>query len=138
MKKKYHNKKTSLIIALIYLGFIYFSTLLIPIKSIECSKINKSCLIYSKSVLLRTPKLVNKFDFSEIDYHKIKTNYHNKRLIGYYHSYEINIYLKSGQIIKIDNESRSYERAEKIYNEMINNDNFILKGSYWKSFLNNY
>lgn len=71
----------------------------------------------------------------------MKEKWYNKKLsIKYIYTIVaiIFIYLKTGEIIHIENETRSYERAQEIYDSMINNDNFSLKGNYWRSLFDNY
>lgn len=90
-------------------------------------------------LILRHPKLVNQFNISDIDRYEIKDKHNSGGRGGIrYTSYFINIYLKTGEIIHIENETRSYERAQEIYDSMINNDNFSLKGNYWRSLFDNY
>ena len=137
MKEKWYNKKISPKYCLIFIIILFIGTLLLPLQDIECSKIDNTCSIYSRSVILRRPKLVSQFNISDIIHYKIKDYYHGGRG-HHYTSYGINIYLNSGEIIHIENETRSYERAQEIYNNMINSNNFILKGNYWHSLLNNY
>ena len=52
--------------------------------------------------------------------------------------YYIHIYMKSGEIIFIDNGFDTKERAQEIYNNMISNDNFSLKENFWNSLCNSY
>ncbi len=139
MKEKWYNKKLPIKYVFVILAVIFIGTLLMPLYDIECSKINNTCSIYSRSVILRRPKLVSQFNISDIEHYKIKDYYHGGGRGGRsYTSYGINIYLKTGEIIHIENETRSYERAQEIYNNMINSNNFILKGNYWHSIFNNY
>lgn len=109
----------------------------LPLRDIECSKIRGTCSIYSRSWLLRNSKLIKMFKISDIERYEIRKNCNKTRNSGCNASYGIYIYTKSGEIIHIDHETSSYERAQEIYNNMINND-FTLKGNYWNSILNNY
>ena len=138
MKEKWYNKKLPMKYGAIILVIMFIGTLFLPLQNIECSRANGTCSVYSRSVILRQPKLVNQFNISDIERYKIKDNYHGGGRGGHhYTSYGINIYLKSGELVHIENETRSYERAQEIYNNMINND-FTLKGNYWNSLLHNY
>ncbi len=136
MKDKWYNKKLPIKVCFVILAVMFIGTLLLPLQDIECSKINNTCSIYSRNVILRQPKLVNQFNISDIEYYKIKDTLHGGRG-SHYTSYGINVYLNSGEIVHIENETRSYERAQAIYNSMINND-FTLKSNYWNSLFNNY
>lgn len=139
MKEKWYNKKLSIKYIYTIVAIIFIGTLFIPLQSIQCSKTDNVCFIYSKNVILRHPKLVNQFNISDIDRYEIKDKHNSGGRGGIrYTSYFINIYLKTGEIIHIENETRSYERAQEIYDSMINNDNFSLKGNYWCSLFDNY
>lgn len=138
MKEKWYNKRLPKKYVFAIAAIIFIGTLFLPIQDIECSKVSNTCSIYSRNVILRQPKLINQFNISDIKHYKIEEYHHGGGRGGsYYSSYSINIYLKSGEIVYIENKTRSYERALEIYNSMINN-NFILKGNYRNTLFNNY
>ena len=139
MKDKWYNKELQIKYVFVILAVIFIGTLFLPVQDIECSKINNTCSIYSRSVIFRQPKLVNQFNISDIERYEIKDIRHGGGGRGghSYTSYSIDIYLNSGKVVYIENETQSYQRAQEIYNSMINGD-FTLKGNYWNSILNNY
>ena len=112
-----------------------------PIYSIECS--NNNCSLYSRSVILRNPKFINWFKISDIERYEINKVMSNSTRGGIpfcndMKKYYIHIYLKSGEIILIDNGFENQKRAQKIYNDMVSNNNFSLKGNFWNSLCNSY
>ena len=133
-KEKWYNKKLPPEYSLSIVLIMFIITLFMPLKTIECSKDQNICTIYSRNVIFRKPKLVNQFNISDIKYYDIKS-----RHIRYQGEvYSLNIHLYSGETIYLDNKVRSYERAEEIYKNIINSENYVLNGNYWKTLKNNY
>ena len=121
----------------ITLGITFIILLFMPSQDIECSKAKNSCSIYTRTILSLNPTLTKQFRISDIDGFRIGSHRHRSRYSRYY-SYSVNIYLKSGEKISLENETRSYERAQEICNHIANDDNYILKGNFWKSFRDDY
>ena len=141
MKDKWYNKEVSSQTALIILVITIIVFCFIPIYSIECS--NRNCQLYSRSVILRNPKFINWFKISDIERYEINKAISNSTRGGIpfcndMQTYYIHIYMKSGEIIFIDNGFYTKKRAQEIYNNMISNDNFSLKGNFWNSLCNSY
>ena len=141
MKDKWYNKEISSEIALIILVIIIIAFCFIPIYSIECS--NNNCSLYSRSVILRNPKFINWFKISDIERYEINKVMSNSTRRGIpfcndMQTYYIHIYLKSGEIIFIDNGFNTLKRAQEVYNDMVSNSSFSLKGNFWNSLFDSY
>ncbi len=140
MQQKWYNKEISNKFALIILIIVIIAFCFLPIHSIECS--NNNCTIYSKSVFFRNPKFINWFKTSDIEHYEIRENIHNSDRGGIPFcnkmvTYSIELHMKSGEFILI-NDFHSQQRAQEIYNNMVSNDNFSLKGNFWNSLCNSY
>lgn len=129
------NQKIPLKYSIIILFIMLIFTLFMPIETIECSKSNDSCHIYTRKVFGRNQKLKTSFKISDITDYKI-FSYSGGRS-GKTH-YNLRIFLKDGRVIDIDNGTSSYERAEEILYDMRIQQNFKLKGSYFKTLSNGY
>ena len=77
MKEKWYNKKLSIKYIYTIVAIIFIGTLFIPLQSIQCSKTDNVCFIYSRNVILRHPKLVNQFNISDIDRYEIKDKHNS-------------------------------------------------------------
>ena len=73
MREKWYNKKLPIKYVFILLAIMFIGTLFLPLQDIECSKSQDTCSIYSRNVIMRSPKLINNFSISDIEYYKIKT-----------------------------------------------------------------
>ena len=140
------QEETSARLSLIYVvASIILVSLFIPIYSIECSN-NNTCSIYLREGLLRSPKLINMFNKSDIEHSEIRKSYNfstRKGGVPFCRDessyYQIYIYLKQGETISLEGlDFNSLERAQEVYNNMINNNNFKLKGNIWKTICGRY
>ena len=126
MKEFYH--KYSLIIALcvtLLLGFIM--RLFIPLQDVECSKSKNTCFIYSRNIISGETELINEFKLSDI--RELKSNYEKDS--PHSGSYKIYVYLYNGETIELESGTNKGKRAQEICRNMLNTDNFILKGNFW-------
>ena len=124
--------KPLILIALFFTIFLF-----IPSQDIKCSKYKGTCSIYSNSAFTKS-KLDYEFNIADIENYEITKHRHSAGRNRHYTSYGITIYLKSGEKVVIENETRSKERAEEIYYDMITNDYYILKGNLLKTILRIY
>ena len=122
--------KYSLIIALgitLVLGLIV--RLFIPLQDVECSKSQNVCSIYSRNITSGEIEKINEFRLSDVKEYQI--NYEKDAPKS--GSYKIYVYLNNGESIKIKSGTANYEKAKEICDNIANNDNFILKGNFWKN-----
>ena len=138
MEKSSYNGNISVLLCLIFIATLFIRSMYRPYNDIECSKIKNSCSIYTRSVLKPHRILEAEFNISDIKSHEIiKYRTHGHKGVTYT-SYKIVIYLNNGHVVYLYNRAGTHKRAEEIYNSMVNNDDYILKGSYWHTLFNNY
>lgn len=126
MKEFY--RQYSLIIALcvtLLLGLIM--RLFMPLQDIECSKSKNTCFIYSRNIISGETELINEFKLSDIS--DLKTDYEKDS--PHSGSYKIYVYLNNGETIKLESGTNKGKRAQEICHNMLNADNFVLKGNFW-------
>ena len=137
LKKKCNKKETVLsnIVFLLACITLLISLLFNDLQDIECSKKQGVCSIYKRDVISGNTSIQYYFNISDVDWFEIEKQ-HYGRCRGYYVYCPI-LYLRTGERIFIDNCSRSFERAQNMYNNIVTQD-FVLKGNVWNSFWGNY
>ncbi|MBR1424693.1 hypothetical protein IJ579_03930 [bacterium] len=136
MKEKWYNKKLSIqavIIIILVLVILVLINPLFSLPDIECSRSKDICSIYSRNIILNKTELVDQFNISDIEDHYITMAPNH-----YYPSMDLTIYFKSRDYITLDFITKGEKRAEAIFYGILNDDNFTLKGNYWKSLFGNY
>lgn len=136
MKYKWYNKALSIraiITIILVLAVIVLIDPFLSLPDIECSKSKDICSLYSRNVILNKTKLIDQFNISDIENHYI-----TMAPSHYYPSMELTIYFKSRDDITLDFITKGEKRAEAIFYGILNDDNFTLKGNYWKSLFGNY
>ena len=131
MKDKWYNKALSIRAIITIILVLTVAGLLQPLLSlpdIECSKSKDICSIYSRNVIINKTELIDQFKISDIENHII-----TMAPCHYYPSMEITIYFKSRDYITLDFITKGKNRAEAIFYGILNDENFTLKGNYWKS-----